>query len=186
MTKKRDTQRSKVYRAEEALKSLVGSEGLTVPECQALIDKWASSAYLRRHYPQASVRCEVRDGRGHRRAVYYSEYAVQEAGFFTGWRPVIHLPKWARSKLVLAHEYAHHLAPEGAKHDHEWAALYLYLVRVFIGKWAEDELKASFKTNRVKFRPPVKRTMTDAQRQAARERMVALNAQKAEREPVLS
>lgn len=175
----RDSQRSKVYRAQrEAFGN--GSEGLGVEEAQALLDKWASSAYLRKRYPKANRPVEVRDGRGYRRAVYAPSYCPSINGWRGASRDVIQLPKWARSRWILAHEFAHHLVGlrDGAWHDWAFCEAYLYVVRVFLGRHDEEKLKAAFKTHKVRFRPVRKRQMTDEQRQAARERMLAMHAER--------
>jgi putative metallohydrolase (TIGR04338 family) len=173
----RDSQRSKVYAAERAAFPQ-RNENLTTAEAQAIIDKWSSSAYLRKRYPRAAYPLEVRDGRGRRNAAYLGHYSPSENGYLSHGRYAIAIPKWGRSKWVLAHEFAHHLVGmrDGAWHDWKFVEAYLYVVRVFLGKGTEETLKAEMKARRVKWRKPVKRQMTDEQRQAARERMLAMHA----------
>lgn len=161
--KPRDSQRSKLYAAERrAFASDEPMPEMSVETMQALIDKWASSKVMQRRYPRARRRCVVRAGRG---ASYVPLYYA------------ITMPRWGRSRRwVLVHEYAHHLAPtDVAAHGWQFCEAYLYLVRVVIGKQAEERLKAEFKAGKVRYRKPVKRQMTEAQKQAARERMRKLN-----------
>jgi putative metallohydrolase (TIGR04338 family) len=166
----RDSQRGKVYAAENAAFDKSKSEDLSVAECQAFIDKCLNSKGLQSKYPKATRRYKVTDGRGRRTACY---------------APLINqlrVPRWARSRWVLLHELAHALvfsfSDSHAPHGWEFCECYLYLVRVFLGRWAEDALKAEFKARRVRYRPPRKRQMSDEQRQAARERMLAYHAAK--------
>jgi putative metallohydrolase (TIGR04338 family) len=166
----RDTQRKKVYDAEDAAFDKSKSEELSVLECQAFIDKCLSSKVLQRKYPRAARRgyFKVADGRGRRRACYAPGYEE------------LRIPRWARSRWILLHELAHGLTyPSQPWHGWKFCECYLYLVRVFLGRGAEEILKTEFKARRVKFREPRKRQMTDEQRQAARERMLAWHAAKA-------
>ena len=167
MAQPRDTQRQKVYDSENAAFDKRKSEGMTVAEAQAFIDKCCSSAVLRRRYPRAGIEFTVTDGRGRRRAC------------FTPWPyNELRMPRWSRSRWVLLHELAHALtfSRKQAWHSWEFCECYLYLVRVFLGRGQEELLKREFKARRVKYRPPRKRQLTEDQRSAARERILALNA----------
>lgn len=163
-------QRQRVYDAENAaFDKSKPSEGLSVAECQAFVDKCCSSRVLQRRYPGAAHPPTVKDGRGRRKACYMPVYHE------------LRIPRWSRSRWILLHELAHALVygRRGATHGWEFAECYLYLVRVFLGRSAEDQLKAEFKAKRVRYREPRKRQMSEAQRQAARERMLAYHAAKA-------
>jgi putative metallohydrolase (TIGR04338 family) len=167
----RDSQRSRVYAAEraafgDAWRKPLGSGA--VADIEAFVRKCCASKLLQRRYPGARRPPRIRDGRGHRRCTY---------------DPSIHaltFPRWGRTKPVVLHELAHALTegPDRAWHGWEFCECYLYLVRVFIGRGAEDNLRREFKARRVKFRQPRTRQMTDEQREAARQRMLAMHARK--------
>jgi hypothetical protein len=90
---------------------------------------------------------------------------------------------------IVAHEVAHLVRPslssfpgrewdqDGRPHGWEWASVYLRLVRRFFGVTNHDALRDAFKAGKVKFRP--KRRMTEAQRQAAADRLAAYRAKSA-------
>jgi hypothetical protein len=159
----RDTQRQRLYDAERDAFGRT-ADGYTVEQMQALIDKWRSSKTLCKRYPRAKLPVKVTDGRSRRRGAYsYGKIAM---------------PRAARSKRYLLHELAHHLVIEGPAHGWQYAECYLYLVRVFMGRSAEEALKREFKAHRVRFRAPRRSTMTDAQREAARQRMLAMHAER--------
>jgi putative metallohydrolase (TIGR04338 family) len=163
----RDTQRQKLYDAEGLAFGEAEAE-MTLDECQALVDKVLASKVIQRKYRRAQYQLTVTDGRSRR-----------SGGYFAGWDDsTIALPRWARQKWVVLHETAHHLAhgPDAAGHGWQFAACYLYLVRVYMGKGQEQALMAAFKAKRVRFREPRTRTMSETQRQAARERMLVMHA----------
>jgi len=168
----RDSQRSKVYRAEErAFGSAMnthenGTRELSLEEMQALVDRWRSSKVLRRHYPKAQTRIRVTDGRGKRHACCHVGRIEHR----------LEMPRFARTKPALLHEFAHALAPRRVQHGWEFAEVYLYVVRVFMSKSAEERLKAEFSAGKVRHRPKRTRQISEADRQRARERMQALNA----------
>jgi putative metallohydrolase (TIGR04338 family) len=166
MPRPRDSQRSKVYAAEQAAFPNIHNGHLTVPEMQALIDKWCSSAVLQRKYPRAAMVPLVTDGRGRRKGGYRSSTCE------------LRMPRFARTKPYLLHELAHHLThhPARACHGWEYAECMLYLVRVFISRSASETLATTYRAHKVKHRAPRTRQMTVAQRQAARERMLAYHA----------
>lgn len=168
----RDTQRQKVYDAERAAFGGSKPEGYSIAEMQQLIDKWRSSKVLQRHYPRATRPLRVADGRGRRRACF------APMGLFHD--DELRMPRWSRKKWVLLHEFAHALTYSSARAWHGWefCECYLYLVRVYIGRGAEEKLAREFKAHHVKYRKPRKRQMTEAQREAARQRMLAMHAER--------
>lgn len=168
----RDTQRQRVYDAENAaLSSIDPRADLSLRDMQNLVDRWCADRVVRRHYRRAVRPLLVTDGRGRRTACYHPTlYGPDE----------LRMPRWSRSRRVLLHEFAHALTFSYSRADHGWefCACYLMLVRRFLGREAEATLMREFKARRVRYRRPRKRALTEEQRAAARERMLALNAQR--------
>lgn len=74
-------------------------------------------------------------------------------------------------EAVALHELAHAICPKAHWHSPLWARTYLELVKFRMGAAAGRTLKAGFDEHKVRYRPY--RQLTDAQRQALRERFVA-------------
>jgi hypothetical protein len=166
----RDSQKSKVYRAEDrAFPGMYvedGRTGLSLDEMQALVDRWKASKVLQRHYPRAKRALFVKDGRGKRHACCKGDR--------------LEMPRFTRTKPHLLHEFAHAITPRQVKHGPEFAAAYLYVVRVFMSKSSEERLREEFKAAKVRWRPKRQVRISEADRQKARERMQALNARRRE------
>lgn len=150
MPKPRDSQRSKLYRAErKALEGLPCDElrGLSVEECQGVIDDIVLSRWWERRYGPMFTPPRVKAGQGARWATArHHEHTIV-------------LPLWARKQWVIVHELAHYavrapLSPykDVASHGPEFAKEYLALVKRWIGADEAQKLKASFKEHRVKSR----------------------------------
>lgn len=170
----RDSQRSKVYDAENAAfgKASKPDAGLeSVDQCQAFVDRVLGTPGIVDRFSRAPV-VTVKPGHGARHA-RFDAIGSRGSGDLIA-------PKWSRRKVWLLHELAHALTHREDEPWHGWrfCECYLYLVRVFAGRGCEDSLKREFKAHRVKFKRPRSSTMTDEQREAARERMAALNSAK--------
>lgn len=169
-TRMRDSQRSKVYRAESVIISGAEERFRQVADIQSYVDRLVGSAWFRRRWPRVG-KVEVRPGYGARRAL---------ATF-----NIIKLPLWSRSQAVILHELAHVCVNytdgfEYPAHGREFCSTFLALVRHELGDEAWRSLKDSFRRNRVKHtRAPRTRPMTEEQKQAARERLVKARAAKA-------
>jgi putative metallohydrolase (TIGR04338 family) len=177
MGRARDSQRSKVYRAEGFLQKK-GPRYETVAEMQAYVDKLTQSAWFRRRWPRlARNGIEVRDGRGRRIACAQTSWG----------RAIIKMPLWSRSEAVILHEVAHHCTDEGYGtamdipwHGWQFASTLHELVAHKMGKEIGDDLKKSFRECKVKFRAPrKKRPLTDVEKEVLRERMAVARAAKA-------
>lgn len=143
----RDSQRQKVYDAEDAIH---GKDLPTVPEMQEYIDAILRKRWFKNRYPNIK-QVKVQDGRGRRRAV----------GIYRWTYSIIKMPRWARCEMVLLHELAH-VVTDGRKgvfgaskhavasHGPEFARNFLDLVYWKMGREAGDTLRASFKEKRVK------------------------------------
>jgi putative metallohydrolase (TIGR04338 family) len=139
MTKPRDQQRIKVFRAERATSQ--GQEFETIHEARRYVKKLTNSAWFkRRQYFKSDI--EVLDGRGTRNAMAYG-------------MSKINIPRWARHERTILHELAHillacNLSVE-APHGREFCRAMLALVKHQMGKDAYDTLKASYKANKVRY-----------------------------------
>lgn len=141
----RDTQRSKVYAAENKALKAFAVPLATVPEMEKFVERVRKRATLVRRYgPELARSIRVGDGRMRRRA----------AGNAAG----IYMPRWSRLNWIVLHELAHTLSIRKhgrqniAGHGREFCAVYIDLVRYMIGKEAADALKASFVEHGVKYK----------------------------------
>ena len=143
MTYIRDSQRSKVYKAERTLPQY-RQNGMSIEDVREFVDKIMDSNWLKGKYPYAYGHSKVivKDGRGRRKA----------GGCFT----YITMPKWSRSKLVVLHELAHSITErqyvgcQVASHGREFCSILISLTRRWISKDVGRALKAAFKKYRVK------------------------------------
>jgi len=132
----RDSQRSRVYRAEHGLPG--GTAFPALQDCRAYVDGVTASAWWRSRYP-ALPAVEVRDGRGSSRARASTTVAR------------ISLPRGCRSQLVIFHELAHLATPRTfAAHGPEFASRYLEMVEHFMGAAPADALHRRFIEHRVR------------------------------------
>lgn len=154
----RDSQRSKVYKAENSLKERKAE----FPKLYERFDDMrALKRYIKRvvdskwwqKYKAPDMgekndvpmrnptfkELEIRDGRGHRRA--------------TAWRmgAEITFPIWARYRLVILHELAHILQSQRPGHGRQFCRVFIDLVRRFAGKAEADALKQAFRAHKVKY-----------------------------------
>lgn len=162
----RDSQRSKVYSAENDLYGdMTLPAPMTVPECQVYVNKVLDRKRVIKRF-------------GKRRSTVVN--TPGRSSYVYGGSSTLHMTKHHRQyPMAVLHELAHALSPAGAMHNHEFAANYLFLVREVLGVEMAEKLKAQFKANRVRFAPKRTRNITDEQRAALRERLVAARAARA-------
>jgi len=166
MNRERDTQRSKLYKAESVVhgRDLVG-----VADMQRYVDELVKRAWFKRRWPDVTD-IQVRDGRGRRRA------GASPANRY------ITMPKWARYEEVVLHEVAHIVTDvqygmRPAFHGWQFASNLIELVRYSMGKPEADMMKGSFRSSGVRFAKPKKRVpLTDEQKVAATQRLAAARA----------
>ena len=141
MTKIRDTQRQKVYRAEREALWGTRTSFKDLKEVNAYICHVINSHYWKKR--QGSPYIDVRDGRGRSSACAFDKQTIA-------------LPKWARKDVIILHELAHTLVNFSyhrvAPHGREFAKEYLGLIKRFIGKESYSLLKESYKKNHVHYR----------------------------------
>ncbi len=166
----RDTQRSKLYRAEAVLhkwkKPLPSVDDVVTYVIKVFGSKRVAAAF-----PTVALSSppRVKDGRGNRSA--------------KGGTYHISIPRWARNDVIVLHELAHTITRRAypincAGHGWQFCATYLKLLLYFIGREAHDALKAEMKATRVRFRPPRKSVPLSPER---REQMIAVLAAARER-----
>ena len=141
MTRPRDSQKQKLYNAESFLHTTSGRME-TVPEIEAFADRVISHEWFKRRWPSVHY-IEVKDGRG-----------ARVARGFRYWNGGgIKMPKWSRNRAIVLHEIAHIITPNTyASHGPEYARNFLDLVRHYLGKESAEQLRASYKRHRVKYR----------------------------------
>ena len=166
----RDSQKSKLYAAERAsgLQLHKHEAGMSIEQCQKLVDKIIGSAYVRRKYGRrCPTSLPVYATHGGGRAAHSGGYHRDRLTGEVEWRGThIRLGVWARQPFIVIHEVAHHLAGLGHGHDWRFAEIMLDLTRHFLGAEAGAQLKAAYKAGRVRHRKPVKRTITPERRAA--------------------
>lgn len=168
MPRERDSQRQKLYNAEDFLRT-EGKKMPTVPEIEAYVQDLVSSAWFRKRYPSlAHTGIKVGDGR--RRSTACASWLRRQ----------ISMPKWSRVESIVLHEVAHLCTNEihgtlVASHGWQFASILVELVQHQMGKRAADGLKESFRNHRVRYTAPRKRqsTMTPEERQKRSERLSA-------------
>jgi putative metallohydrolase (TIGR04338 family) len=133
----RDSQRSKLYRAERTVGA--GHHFPSVAHCQAQVDRILASAWWKARFP-ALDQVQVRDGRGRRHAGAHQSHGA------------ISLPRWSRRERIILHELAHLATPASfAAHGPEYAMVYLELVGHFMGATAARDLAEAFRAHRVRW-----------------------------------
>ncbi len=138
----RDYQRSAVYAAEKAVDGFKTEFRMeTVPELQAYVDQLRADPWLLERFPKSKYRAQVTDGRHCRHASATSRR--------------IRMPRWARSRMILLHEFAHVLVRRHFSNDPghglEFCRIYLLLVERYMGPVFHVLLKAEFTRRGVRF-----------------------------------
>ena len=135
MTRPRDSQRARLYRAEAEVDA--GRRLPTVEKMQAYVDSLVGADWFVVRWGRRSF--DVRPGFGHRRAT------ADEDG-------VLQMPRWARTELVLLHEVAHCLTPRHvAAHGPEYAGVLVAVARRAMSPGTAQSLEDAFARNRVRW-----------------------------------
>ena len=131
----RDSQRARLYRAEDEVPR--GRRLPTVEVLQAYADDLVASDWFAGRWGGRSL--EIRPGFGHRRAT------ADRNG-------ILQMPRWSRTELVLLHEVAHCLTAEHyAAHGPEYAGVFLALVRRRMSPASAQALEDAFVRHRVRW-----------------------------------
>ena len=139
--KPRDSQRSRVYRAEHRVAQRLNEPNLgSVEETQEFVDTIVGSSWWRIAAPHRPT-VLVADGRGRR------------SGGSVGGE--IRLPRLYRTPLIVFHELAHEwvMCPVRAPHGPEFARAFLALVGVFHSDGALTLMSEAFADEGVKVTP---------------------------------
>lgn len=161
-TRKRDTQRKRVYTAEAAWRTEARTRGWLVPfptrwEAQTFVEavhRWCVAKrgrvpHIRAETPTVRVRKGAAKG-------------VVRRSFAYGEKWMIRLGELDNETTL--HELAHLYAPPGERHGPGFAATYLVLVAQFIGDDAAEHLKECMTRARVRLRPKRRVTVSAARR----------------------
>jgi len=195
MGRQRDTQRSKVYRAEQAACRSAGVPFSTeiginnkmkfdkyehLEDCAEFIMSVCLRKRVQAKYPNALMYARTygkHTPRGDYRGRVYGN-GLFPVGDGHGQRKAtwdgskVNLPRWARTEHVMLHELAHALSRQGASHGWQFAECLLFLWKQVFGAEKAKHLEASYKANKVKYRKPrAKRQITPEQRAILVERM---------------
>lgn len=156
MTRPRDSQRKKLYRAENEAGCwdvMEWGKRAELATCQQFIDHVLKRPWLVRQFGKRAVTVTHSQGKSGACAT----------------RHTIYVSTYARNRWVLLHELAHCLTTSNklAAHGREYAAVYVMLVTRVMGSEQGAALRAAFRKHGVRYR-----VVTDAQR-AAGERLAA-------------
>ena len=146
MTPPRDSQRSRVYRAETPLG---GRRFPTLPECEAFVDEVVGSLWWTARFPNHDLARvpRLRPGNGARHAFYREDPG----------HPTITLPRRYRTAPVVLHELVHWtLADAGdlPNHGRTFTRVFLDVVAEFMGPVKRERLAAGYAEHRVHLGPP--------------------------------
>lgn len=135
----RDSQRSRVYKAERSGGVVEGWYMPKVEEVRGYIARLQRQpGYQERWGGRKPI--TVHDGRRRRDA---AGCPIERA---------VWLPRWSRYPLVICHEIAHVETPDEAPaHGEEFCGNFLFLVRLTLGRDGESALRESFDEHRVKY-----------------------------------
>jgi putative metallohydrolase (TIGR04338 family) len=135
----RDSQRGRLYSAEQGVSWGDADRQLTLPESQRFVDQALVDIWWRNRSSIRSI--EVKAGARNGRA------------WAGGWEgSTIRTSPGSRKPWVLVHELAHHLTQDSTPHGAVYAANYVALVRRFIGEAQANDLRQQFRLGRVKCR----------------------------------
>jgi putative metallohydrolase (TIGR04338 family) len=184
MTRPRDSQRSKLYAAENAVFNYgqnprAGRRFTTLDEIDAYLLKVTGSAWFKRRWPVVganghwgSKTWRLKDGRGSR---------TPKGGMMS-----MSFPRGSRYEAIILHELAHHICERyngyerTAWHGWQYCAILLELVTHELGEETGDALRLEFKRRNVRFRKPrrnnAKAPLTEEEKQVLRDRLAAYRA----------
>lgn len=169
MKRTRDSQKGRVYAAEWSLPAMAdlleSHEAIAAYVAHVLHSRFVRGKIQRAGWnPVTRITCEF--SRSARKSVAYTR--ARRIVFGT-----------RVSRMLVLHEVAHVLAPVAVHHGAPWVAIYLQLVRRFLGAEAQHQLRTAFLQRKVKTRVGTRRVLSDTERHRLAERMRALRAARA-------
>lgn len=166
----RDSQRHKVYAAEDSLVLDVAVVG-SLRDAQRTVDRLLRSKRVQTRWPSTSTAVQIVGG------------ARTRGTYFPRSQSIMLRADGTDSDYTLTHELAHHLTRHADEaHGWEFCATLLWLVRSRYGADVHDQLRAAFREHRVRYTAPrARRQLSDEQRVAASARLAAARAARAER-----
>tara|TARA_R110002020_G_scaffold279976_4_gene495777 strand:- start:1898 stop:2287 length:390 start_codon:yes stop_codon:yes gene_type:complete len=119
---------------------------VTMEECSAYASKIKATDYWKQH--KGWLRVNLHHGAGHRSAKYYRAWS--------GRQRCVVLPKWARSEIVMIHEFAHCLTDrttggDYSGHGTHFCGHYLNLVGELLGEDYKNRLMEQFDEDGVRY-----------------------------------
>ncbi len=187
-TRRRDSQKTKVYRSEWAIQAQQIGFRHSAPQdgyesleaCEKFLLGVIARKHVQNRYPRASrfQAVHLKPGQGTKAARYDGTYATRL--FKSDYGPEFNLPRWARNELTMLHELAHSLVPGGVQHNWEFTECLLWLVRQAMGIEWHDRLLDQYKTRKVKYKKPRERKPVSPERRAElAQQLVAARAARA-------
>jgi hypothetical protein len=168
----RDSQRSKVYRAEHTIWPEPGE--ISVEDAAKWVNSIRKSEWAKSHLPGYTTSRPITVQRG--RGCHANNHTITLS------------PSWGTRRYIVLHELAHIIrsreeafkgGPRPAPHGREWAMVFRALVRRFMGVQAEANLVAAWKLAGVKYLP--KRKQSPSQRKGNPAALAAARAKQAEK-----
>ncbi len=138
----RDSQRSRLYKAERDITIPNGNYLSSVQDIQNYVDKIINSAWWRNRFSLKQISVK-----GGRTGCSASSYLYRRSGI-----GIIIMPHWSRYELWILHEITHTIVNRPyAAHGRLFAKIYLELVRHKMKSVAHKALKSSYRKYNVKF-----------------------------------
>jgi putative metallohydrolase (TIGR04338 family) len=186
MPRPRDSQRSKAYDAERAVKWPADMpRWKEISEVQKVVDKLCASAWWKRRWPRITAcdRMDLNYGR-----IYHQPAILIKPGRNGGVAYSDHsigLGVWGRQMWILCHEIAHVVTPnKHAAHGREWAANYLVILQHMMGKEVADELRRQFRAHKVKYtKAPNRAPLSEERKAQLRDQLAAARSRRGETWP---
>jgi len=156
---RRDSQRQKVYSAEDNLKRLyqeVNIEFSSIEEISQYVNKLVRSTWAIRRWGKPRNTIQIIENK-----------KVRGACWARGINLSITLSRWGWNKMVVLHELSHLLSNYGASHGRHFVRTFLELVKHELGYDIQKALKKEYKRYGVRYLP--KRELSEETRKKLRQ-----------------
>ncbi len=196
MSKKRDSQRGKLYKAENAVFTpypgrVIGNvTGKVFDKFGAKLDVGQAAQLQDKIWNSKRVRARFDlDRRLPNRKRIEIKMTHGNGGAYSSGGRIAYKTEKSLLDWIVVHEMAHEVTRGYGEPGHNWrfADAYLYLVKMFLGADAHATLKHSFKKHKVRFTAPrPKRQLTDEQRAALAQRLAVARAERARKKMLVA